>query len=70
MEMELLKIAGTYCVTKERQCGSTNFMSWERLDRELLAAQYPRDYITGITVSERGLEIRLGPLPIDGGSND
>jgi len=61
--LELEKVGDIYRETELRQVGTTNFISWERLDRECLAAHYPREYITGITVSDRGLEIRVEPLP-------
>lgn len=64
MRAELVKLGGIYSVTPERQIGTVNFISWDRLDRELLSAQYPSEYITGISVSDRGLEIHLERKPI------
>lgn len=61
--LELEKLGDIYREVKTSQVGTTNFISWERLDRECLAQNYPREYITGITVSDRGLEIRLEPKP-------
>ena len=62
--LELENDGGVYKPVETQQTGVTNFMSWDRLARESLDSCYPRENITGITVSDRGLEIRLEPKPV------
>lgn len=62
-KMELVKLGGMFSVTEQPEIGTTNFMSWERLDREVFKKLFPNEYVTGISVSERGLEVRLERIP-------
>lgn len=62
-KMNLVKLGGLFSTTERQPDGAITFCSWERLDKEAFRKMFPAEYVSAITVDERGLRIALERLP-------